>query len=77
MSLKEKNFNIDEACGYMENFIKTYRSNQDPFYKDFTMDTYLLDLLYGVGVSISKEYRMANGFTKFKKDLVEYIQDNN
>lgn len=75
MSLNEKKFDIENAINYMEKFVGTYRKSQDPFYKEFTMDTYLLDLLYGIWVSISEEYRMAGGFDKFKKDLIEYLQE--
>ena len=75
MSMNGKKFDIENAINYMEKFVDSYRKSQDPFYKEFTMDTYLLDLLYGIGVSISEEYRMANGFYKFKKDLIEYLQE--
>lgn len=75
MSLNEKNFDIEKSCEYFENFVKTYRDESCGYYKDYTMETYLLDMLYGIGVSISQDYKMRNGFVQFKKDLIEFLKE--
>lgn len=38
-------------------------------------DTYLHDMLYGVGSSLSEDYRFATGYRQFLQDLKAVIED--
>ena len=65
-------FDIAEALKYMKNFINTYENQRH--YKSYTMETWLHDMLYGIGVSIDKNYSWAGGYDEFKKFLIESFQ---
>lgn len=54
-----------------------YMKNEKPFRKDFTTKTYILDMLYFMGLAIDeKEFYAAQGFDEFKKVLNEVINDS-
>lgn len=62
-------FDIEKAVDFMEQYINTYR--QQPYYKEYTEATFINDMLHGVGVAVSGEYRFAQGFDTFKEKLKE------
>jgi len=45
-------------------------------YEDYMTKTYVDDIVYGLGISLSKEYETATGFAKFKADLLEYLTED-
>jgi hypothetical protein len=64
-----------EAVKYLQNYLNTYTDQQG--YEDYSVNTYVDDILYGLGVSInSKKYAFATGFSEFKKDLKQYLVEN-
>ena len=68
-------FDIDNAIDYLQKYIDTYKSQQG--YKKYTLDTYVDDILYGLGVSISsKHYSFLRGFLLFKAKLQEHMLIN-
>ena len=64
-----KEFDIDKAIDYMQTYINTYRNQ--PYYKDYTEATWIEDMLYGLGVSVSNDYMFADGFHQFKCKLLD------
>lgn len=62
-------FNIEKALEFMEIYISTYRNQ--PCYSFHNEATWINDILYGLGVSVSDEYRFAQGFHQFKEKLKE------
>lgn len=53
--------NIKNAVESFQHFVSTY-SNQ-PCYESYSNSTYILDMLYGIGISLDKEkYKFAGRF---------------
>ena len=67
-----KENSIKEAVGYLIGYIATY-PNQ-PGYEDYHLETLINDVLYGLGVSISDDYRCADGFEKWKDRLRVHLE---
>lgn len=63
---------IEEAVDQIQPYVAKYDKQQ--LYKDFDARTYLNDMLYGIGISMSPEYQAADGFNEFKKDLIEFLK---
>lgn len=63
---------ITKAVAYLRDFMNTYDQQQG--YGDYSDDTYINDVLYGLGVSLSKEYQFAGGFRKFRALLKEHLE---
>ena len=59
---------VQELTKYMETYPNQYG------YESWPVDTLIDDVLYGLGVSISDEYRFADGYDKFKKLLLDRLQ---
>lgn len=57
---------------YMRNYMNTYADQ--PEYENYTTNTYLEDMLYGIGVSLSDKYSFAGGSRRFKSELLEYLK---
>ena len=62
-------FNIEKALEFMENYVNTYRNQS--CYESYTEVTWINDILYGLGISVSDEYRFAQGYEQFKEKLKE------
>jgi hypothetical protein len=60
------------AVAYMREFMATYDQQQG--YSDYSDRTYIDDVLYGLGVSLSGEYQNAGGFRKFKEVLLAHLE---
>lgn len=72
MSVKQTK-TMKEAVDYLADFMGTY-ADQTGF-EGYTTTTYLNDVLYGLGVSLDDKYKYASGFTQFKKDLGEFLNE--
>lgn len=66
---------IESAVAYLREFMNTYDQQQG--YSDYSDETYINDVLYGLGVSLSKEYQFAGGFRKFRALLKEHLEKGN
>ena len=71
--------NMKKALAYMRKYLRTY-SNQ-LFWEKYSEDTWLRDILYGLGVSIDKErYAWRDGLDLFLiekiKPMIEEIEQN-
>lgn len=64
-----KDNNQKEIIKIMKDYINTY--DEQGF---FTVDVFIKDILYGIGISINvSKYGFANGFRLFKRELVEKL----
>ena len=63
---------MERAVAYMRKFMDTYDQQQG--YKDYSDQTYIDDVLYGLGASLSGEYEFAGGFRKFREALREHLK---
>lgn len=69
-----KEIDIEKAVKFLKGYMNTYPEQFR--YETFSDKTYIDDILYGLGVSISKtKYSYAQGFRDFKKDLIEYLKN--
>jgi hypothetical protein len=66
---------MERAVAYMKKFMDTYDQQQG--YGDYSDETYINDVLYGLGASLSGEYEFAGGFRKFRALLLEHLQKGN
>ena len=64
---------IEQTVEYMIKYINTYK---DQFgWKEYTHETFLDDMIYGIGVAMSDQYKMAQGYEKFRADIDEYFKE--
>lgn len=63
---------ITEAVKYLRDYMNTYDQQRE--YADYSDRTYIDDVLYGLGVSLSTEYQFAGGYRKFKALLLEHLR---
>jgi hypothetical protein len=63
---------VKKSIEYLKRYVDTY--DKQPRYLDYTDETIINDVLYGLGVAIGgREYQYANGFEKFKKRLRDHL----
>jgi hypothetical protein len=60
---------MKKAVAFLKNYIETY--DKQHAYENYSDETYINDILYGLGASLSDDYKWASGFTKFKEFLVK------
>ena len=63
---------MKRAVAYMRHFMNTY--DQQAGYQDYSDRTYIDDVLYGLGASLSGEYEFAGGYRKFREVLREHLK---
>lgn len=64
---------IVAAVAYLTNYMATY--DQQFGYADYSEQTYIDDVLYGLGASLGDQYRWAGGFDAFKKRLMAHLKE--
>lgn len=56
-----------------QQYLGTY---MDQKYLDhYTVTTFLLDMVYGLGTCLSDDYKFAGGFERFAKDLIPFLEE--
>lgn len=63
---------MKKAVEYLTKYMTTYDKQYG--YLDYGDETYIDDILYGLGVSLGDEYRTATGFDKFKAVLRQHLK---
>ena len=63
---------VKDAIKYLQPYISSYHKQQG--YQDYSIETYINDVLYGLGVSISGRYEGAPGFRKFQERLLKQLE---
>lgn len=56
---------------YLTHYMTTY--DKQLGYLDYTNETIVDDVLYGLGVALDRKYKFAGGFDKFKKRLRRHL----
>lgn len=60
----------------LKHYINTYDTQLG--YLTYDDTTLVNDLLYGIGIALDEEkFQYADGFQKFKQELVEFLNDQN
>jgi len=76
MATKKHQKRIKEAVKYLQNYMRTY--SDQPFYENYTDETLINDVLYGLGVAIGgDDNKFANGFEAFKVKLRNHLTPPN
>ena len=60
-----------KALDSLKEYVDTYDQQSD--WERYRSETYVNDVLYGLGISISDEFRYADGFDRFKQVLREHL----
>lgn len=55
----------------LQKYIETYSSQ--PTYEEFSDEVFIDDIVYGLGVALSEEYKFAPGFSDFKEVLLKHL----
>lgn len=74
MNVQARKKRVREAVSYLQNYIGTYHNQE--FYEDYSDETIINDVLYGLGVALYGESaRFAMGSLWFKqKVLLPHLQ---
>ena len=64
---------MGKAIELLKDFVNTYDEQQG--WEKYTPETYINDILYGLGTSISDEFKFAGGFDKFKEVLRDHLRE--
>ena len=67
--------NIKASVKYLQEYMETYPVQIG--YETYRRETYIDDILYGLGVSLDKKYMYAGGFDLFKKELLKHLGKTN
>ena len=62
---------IEKALTYLKDYVNTYDMQHG--YQSFSEETWINDILYGLGLSLSDEYKFSEGFEKFKERLLKEL----
>ena len=62
---------MKQIVAYLRGYMNTY--DQQPEYLDYPPETLVNDVLYGLGVALSDEYKYGEGFEKFKSKLLDHL----
>jgi hypothetical protein len=62
---------IEEAVDFLRHYMNTY-DNQS-CWMEYEPETYVNDILYGLGVSMSDDFKWGQGYDKFLLELRSYI----
>lgn len=68
---EKKKAHIVAAVAYLKNYMATY--DQQFGYADYSEQTYIDDVLYGLGASLGEQYKWAGGFDDFKQRLLAHL----
>lgn len=62
---------MEEVVSILQKYVATY--DQQYGYENYHDETYIDDILYGLGSSLDENYKNADGFERFKDFLRDYL----
>jgi len=63
---------MEEIVAKLQHYVETYDKQEG--FEDYTDETLIDDVIYGLGAALGKEYQFADGFRKFEARLVKHIK---
>lgn len=63
---------MQDAVAYLKDYMGTYDKQYG--YLDYSDDTLINDVLYGLGVALDPRNKFADGFAAFKKVLLDRLR---
>lgn len=71
---KKSREHMKAAVARLQEYMSTY--NKQPGYEDYTADTFIHDVIYGIGIALDPdEYRMGGGYEKFKRRVIALLEE--
>lgn len=67
----DETLDMESAVKYLSRYMNTYHKHVG--YRSYETTTYVNDVLYGLGRSISEEFEFASGFARFKRILHDHL----
>lgn len=64
---KGHNKRIGGIVKKFQKYVATY--SDQPYYETYSDETFINDMIYGIGIAIDKKYEFNKGFKLWKKDL--------
>lgn len=72
MKLTKKQKRMRQAVDRIKHYVDTY--DTQPGFLDYSDDTFIKDMLYGIGVALDqRKYAFAPGFDEFKRVLKKHV----
>ena len=71
---KKQREKMKAAVAYLQKYVATYSSQCG--FESYSEETYIDDILYGLGVSLDKKNEWAGGFENFKERLRTHLRPN-
>ena len=71
---KKQREKMKAAVAYMQEYVATYSNQREV--ESYSEETYIDDILYGLGVSLDKKNEWAGGFENFKERLRRHLRSN-
>jgi hypothetical protein len=62
---------IKKATESLQKYMATYDNQYG--YEDYSEETFIDDVLYGLGRALDKKYQWSPGFSKFKEKLLKHL----
>ena len=61
-----------ESVKILQKYWNTY--DKQPGFEDYRLETLIDDALYGLGIAIDEKNTFADGFAKFKRELIKHLE---
>lgn len=72
--LKAKRKRMRTIVAVMQKYVEGY--DKQPHYEDYSDETFISDMLYGIGIALDGRYTFANGFREWKLKLREHLEND-
>ena len=69
--MPKKKSKLKSAVKYLQKYMDTYPVQVG--YEAYSKETFIDDILYGLGCSLDKKYMFAQGYDLFKKELIKHL----
>ena len=64
---------VKDAAAYLKDYIDKYDSQYN--YENYRIETFIHDIVYGLGVSLDDDHQCAQGYDIFRKKLAAFLKD--
>ena len=72
-ALSARQKRMHDVVTYLQDYMRAYTNQR--YYFDYSDETFIDDVLYGLGVALNPEYQYGEGFDKFKARLRKHLED--
>jgi len=73
-TIRRKQKRVEKIIASFQKYVATY--SDQLFYQDYSDNTIVHDMLYGIGIAFDNEkFKMAGGYDAWKKILQQFMKD--